>query len=167
MIHQVKGDLLLTGAPAIAHGVAPSDHFNQGLAKSLRERYPALYVDFRHYCNQHHPREGGLWAWAGVGEQGAAGHIIVNLFTQAAAAGHSGAGHPGKASHESVNHALRELAKYLVKEKIPAIALPCLATGVGGLKWDEVLPLIEHHLAALETEVYVYVEYHAGVKAAE
>lgn len=167
MIQQVSGDLLLSSSKVIVQGIAPNDHFNQGLAHALRERYPSLYHDFRHYCNQHHPKEGTLWAWAGVGENSSAEVIVVNLFTQSAAEGHGGVGHPGKATTKSVNHALRELAKWAVKEKVPSLALPRLATGVGGLKWNEVLPLIEHHLGELPIPVYVYTTYHAGVKAQE
>lgn len=32
MIHEVAGDILLTKAQAVAHGVAPNDHFDSGLA---------------------------------------------------------------------------------------------------------------------------------------
>lgn len=38
MIHEVAGDILLTKAQAIAHGVAPNDPFDQGLARALREK---------------------------------------------------------------------------------------------------------------------------------
>lgn len=37
MIHEVQGDILLTDAQAIAHGVSPNDHFDVGLARALRE----------------------------------------------------------------------------------------------------------------------------------
>ena len=80
MIKEVSGDILLSGAQAIAHGVAPNDHFSSGLALSLREQWPALYKDFRHYCQTFHPEAGGLWAWSGAG-----GPRIANLLTQAAA----------------------------------------------------------------------------------
>ncbi|MFO1427950.1 MAG: hypothetical protein U1F11_13460 [Steroidobacteraceae bacterium] len=50
MIHEVTGDILLTKAQTIAHGISPNDHFSQGLALSLRERWPAMHKDFRHYC---------------------------------------------------------------------------------------------------------------------
>ncbi|MFX3658299.1 MAG: hypothetical protein ACN6I7_03995 [bacterium] len=53
MLKEVSGDILLSNAQVIAHGVAPGDHFNQGLALSLRERYPAMAKDFRHYCPGH------------------------------------------------------------------------------------------------------------------
>ena len=53
MLEEVAGDILLSKAQVIAHGVAPGDHFNQGLALALRERYPAMARDFRHYCQLH------------------------------------------------------------------------------------------------------------------
>ncbi len=42
MIREVAGDLLLSEVEAIAHGVAPNDHFDQGLALALREKWPAM-----------------------------------------------------------------------------------------------------------------------------
>ena len=81
MLKEVSGDILLSKAEAIAHGVAPGDHFNQGLALSLRERYPARAKDFRHYCQVSHPKPGGIWAGAG-----AVGRRRINLLTQEEAA---------------------------------------------------------------------------------
>jgi len=160
MIQQVTGDILKTKAQAIAHGVAPGDHFNQGLALSLRERYPAMFQDFRHYCHQQHPKPGTCWLWAGPGA------VLVSLFTQEPVPTHSHA-HPGKAKKESVNHVLRQLAKLIKKEKLTSIALPRLATGVGGLDWSDVLPLIEHHLGDIGIPVIVYSTFHAGQQAKE
>ena len=65
MITKVRGDILLSDTKAIAHGVAPHDHFNQGLALALRERHPAMAKDFRHYCHQANPKPGHAWLWAG------------------------------------------------------------------------------------------------------
>ena len=45
MIQQVTGDILLSNAQAVAHGIAPNDHFDSGLALSLRQDWPALYKD--------------------------------------------------------------------------------------------------------------------------
>ena len=45
--------------------------------------------------------------------------------------------------------------------------LPRLATGVGGLAWEDVKPLVVQHLGDLKIPVYVYTVYHAGQKAAE
>jgi O-acetyl-ADP-ribose deacetylase (regulator of RNase III) len=159
MIKELQGDLLLSKASAIAHGVAPNDPFAQGLAHALRERWPALYKDFRHYCQTYHPKAGDLWTW-----MGADGTRVVNLFTQDAVEGHHG-GKPGRASLSHVGHALKALHKLAEKEKFTSLALPRLATGVGGLDWEDVRPLMEQHLGSLGIPVYVYSTYRAGIAA--
>ena len=160
MLKEVSGDILLSRARAIAHGVAPNDHFNQGLALSLREEYPAMYKDFRHFCQVSHPKPGTLWTWAG-----ADGRRIVNLMTQEPPASKSS--NPGKASSRNVNAALRALHKLIETEGFESVALPRLACGVGGMSWDEVRSLIETHLGALDIPVYLYETFHAGEVAAE
>ncbi|MBS9477104.1 macro domain-containing protein [Ancylobacter radicis] len=163
MIHDVAGDILMSEAQVIAHGVAPGDHFDTGLALALRERYPSLAKDFRHECRVNHPKAGGIWVWAGAGETGSV--RIVNLLTQEAA--ENATERPGKATLENVGHALKALARYAQEEKITSLALPRLATGVGGLDWADVKPLVERHLGALDIPVYVYTVYHKDQKAAE
>ncbi|MCU0812652.1 MAG: macro domain-containing protein [Thiobacillaceae bacterium] len=160
MLHDVTGDILLSDASAVAHGVAPNDGHNQGLALSLRENWPAMYKDFRHYCQTTHPKAGGLWAWAG-----AEGKRVVALFTQDAAYGQGAK--PGRANGENLNHALKALRKWAEDEKVTSLALPRVATGVGGMDWNEVRPLIEKHLGDLAIPVYLYVTYHKGEKASE
>ena len=96
---------------------------------------------------------------------GADGKVIVNLFTQAPAA--TAGGRPGPASVKHVGHALKALAQLAVAEKWSSLALPRLATGVGGLDWNDVKPLIQQHLGALSTKVFVYATYRAGVAADE
>lgn len=159
MINLVSGDILLTDAQAIAHGVAPNDHFNQGLALSLRERYPSMAKDFRHYCHQQNPKAGEVWFWGGVDG------IIINLMTQEPAPDNNA--HPGKASSKYINHALKALRAMIKDEKISSVALPKLATGVGGMDWSDVLPLIEQHLGDLDIPVFVYEGYVKGQKAKE
>ena len=159
MITKVRGDILLSDAKAIAHGVAPHDHFNQGLALALRERHPAMAKDFRHYCHQDNPKPGHAWLWAGPER------VIINLMTQEPAPDNKA--HPGKATAHNVNHALKELRAILEKENISSVALPRLATGVGDLDWDEVEPLIEKLLGDLGIPVMVYVSYEKVKKADE
>lgn len=155
MINYVAGDMILSKAKLIAHGVAPNDDFAQGLALSLRENWPGMYKDFRHYCQTTHPKAGEVWLWSG-----ADGVRIANLMTQEAAYGHGAK--PGKATVSNVNHCLRQLHKLIVAEGVASVAIPRLATGVGGLDWNEVKPLIEHHLGDLAINVDVYETYVAG-----
>ncbi len=160
MLYELTGDILLSEAKAIVHGVAPNDDFHQGLALQLRERMPALYKDFRHYCQTQHPKSGEKWSW-----MSADGRYIVNLFTQDGAYAHGSK--PGHASLSHVNHALHALRGFVQKEKLPSMALPRLACGVGGLDWNDVKPLIENQLGDLNIPIYLYVTYQQGIKANE
>jgi len=160
VIREVTGDLLLSRAAAIAHGVAPNDNFHQGLALALRERFPAMYKDFRHECFVRHPKEGTVWSWGGTDHR-----RIVALFTQESA--YEQGGKPGKAHLEHVRHALHDLATLTTQEGWTSLALPRLATGVGGLEWEKVKPLVHDILGDLPIPVIVYSTYRAGVPADE
>ena len=159
MIIKVQGDILLSEAKAIAHGVAPHDHFDQGLALALRERFPAMVKDYRHYCHAQNPKPGNAWLWAGADK------IVVNLMTQEPAPNQKA--HPGKANMKNINHALKSLCGIIEEQGITSIALPRLATGVGGLEWGDVEPLIEKNLGDLKIPVIIYDAYNKGEKAIE
>lgn len=163
MIHEVSGDILLSSAHAIAHGVACNDPFHGGLALSLREKWPAMYKDFRHYCQTSHPKPGEIWDWAGVGEHGPV--RIVSLLAQEG--GYEHGAKPGPAHANHLNHALKALRLWIDNERIQSIALPRLCTGVGAMPWGEVLPLINRHLGTLTIPVSLYTTYHKGVRAPE
>lgn len=159
MIHEVQGDILMTKAQAIAHGIAPNDPFNHGLALALREKWPAMHKDYHHYAHQTHPHPGEMWSWGNYGIR------IFNLLTQEGTFEKGAA--PGKAKASNINHALKRLRHALEAEGIKSLALPRLATGVGGMDWKEVRELIEKHLGDLEIPIYIYTEYHAGKQAVE
>lgn len=160
MIYEVEGDILLSGAEAIAHGVAANDPMNQGLAEALHKNFPAMHKDFHHWCNQQHPKTGSAWIWSGVG-----GARVINLLTQEG--GYEHGSKPGNASVSNVNHSLRALKKMIAKERLSSVALPRLATGVGGLDWADVEPLIRNQLGDAGATIYVYKTYVPGKKGSE
>ncbi len=165
MIREVEGDILLSGAQVIAHGIAPQDHFDSGLASPCANAGRRWFATTGMPPMPGAPEPGGIWVWAGVDEQGKT-QCIVNLITQGML--HSGrSAKPGKASLEDVGHALRELARYVRSEGVSSLALPCVATGVGGLDWSEVKPLVVRHLGDLEIPVILYEVYRKGVAAEE
>jgi O-acetyl-ADP-ribose deacetylase (regulator of RNase III) len=157
MIHEIEGDILATKAAAIAHGVAANDPMTQGLAAALHQRYPAMHKDFHHWCRQQHPKPGSAWVWSGAG-----GVRVINLITQDG--GYEHGSKPQHATVSSVNHALRALRKLIVKEHIASVALPRLATGIGGLDWTQVRPLIDNQLGDIDAEIYLYHEPAPGKK---
>ena len=160
MIHQVSGDILLSRAQALAHGVAANDPMKQGLALQLHEKYPAMHKDFHHWCRQKHPKPGEAWMWGGPG-----GVRIVNLLTQEGGFGQGA--RPEKATLKNVRDALRALTAMIASEGFTSVALPRLATGVGALDWIEVWPIVQERLGGVAVPIFVYSEYHAGAQATE
>ena len=159
MIYEVTGDILKTRAAALAHGIAPDDDFNQGLALALHTAWPAMVKDYRHYTHSHGAKAGDAWIWSGPGAR------IVNLLTQQPKADHGA--HSGGATTHNVRHALKALRKIVERESLSSLALPRLATGVGGLDWATVRPMIDETLGDLDIPVYLYTTYHPGVAADE
>lgn len=165
MIREIEGDILLSRAQVIAHGIAPHDRFDSGLALALRERWPSMVRDYRHAIHDKPLEPGQIWDWSGVD---ADGHTrrIVNLLTQGML--HDGpAARPAKATLENVSRALKALARFVREENIRSVALPRLATGVGGLQWSDVKPLVQQHLGDLGVPVVLYEIYRPGVQADE
>lgn len=160
MIKEVIGDILLSDTKVIAHCVAPNDHFDSGLAFGLRSNYPSMAKDFRHFCHLQNPKAGEIWSWGGVG-----GKQIVNLMAQEPADSRSSNSHPGKASISNLNNCLKKLADFVEEENINRIAIPRLATGVGGLDWTDVKESINKYLGDSKAEVIVYTTYVKDLKA--
>ena len=105
--------------------------------------HPVMAKDFRHYTHPVHPKPGEFWEWGGVG-----GIRIFCLMTQDGEHGHGGK--PGPATEGTVSHCLKRLRHELEKGEIRSLALPKLATGVGG-STGVVRPLIQQHLGDLKT----------------
>ncbi|WP_394754424.1 macro domain-containing protein [Crenothrix sp.] len=160
MIYKVEGDILLSKAHTIVHGVGLNDAMDKGLALELRHKYPALPKDFERWCHQHNTKPGEAWMWVGQNNT-----RIVNLITHENI--ESNDHHYNKATLNNIKHALTALVKIINFEKLTSVALPKIGTGFGDLDWDDVLPLIENNLAVLNIPVYVYVAYQPGQAADE
>ena len=160
MIYEVEGDILLSRAEVVAHGVSANDPMNQGLAKTLHENFPTMHKDFHHWCHQQHPKPGEIWLWYGLADTKIAQLIIKD-------GGYSHHPELTKTKPNHIRHALQALKKLAAKEKFRSIALPRLGTGVGGIEWTEVLPIIYEVLHDLTIPVYVYVAYKAKKQAIE
>jgi len=160
MIYEVQGDILKSSAQAIVHGVAANDPMTQGLSLAIHQMFPQMHKDFHKWCHQNHPKTGTVWKWEKVKNL-----MVINMLTQEGNS-HNGS-HPKKANLTDVNHGLKALKKLISKEKIKSIAVPRLSTGVGGLEWEDVYPLIINQLEDINIPIYIYSTYIPGVKAQE
>ncbi len=160
MIHEVAGDILLSGAQALAHGVAPDDSFTCGLALAVRRRWPPLYAAFLTHCRDHRPRPGDLWSWTS-----AEGRTIVSLFTQDPRRPHGN--RPGRSSLRYLARCLASLRDYAEAQQFKSLALPRIATGAGGLDWELARPVLDEQLGSLAIPVILYDVYRPEVRAPE
>lgn len=160
MIHEVTGDILLTSAQTIAHGVAANDPMDGGLAKTLRECFPAMHKDFHHWCHVQHPDPGDAWLWNKDKRK-----FIACLLTQDGGYGHGT--RAGKATVANLNHALHALKKIITKQKLRSVSMPKIGAGKGGLPWEEVRDVIQHQLGDIDADIFIYTRHIARQKAKE
>jgi O-acetyl-ADP-ribose deacetylase (regulator of RNase III) len=160
MIYKVEGDILLSKAHTIVHGIGVNDPMDKGLALQLRNKYPSLQKDLNRWCHQHDTKPGEAWMWVGQDNV-----RIVNLITHENR--ETNDHHYDKATLGNLRHAFAALVKMVTYEKLTSLALPKIGTGLGDLDWDDVWPLIEINLRELDIPVYVYTVYRPGEAAIE
>lgn len=47
----------------IAIEVSQEEHFHGPFLKQIKENWPSLARDYRHYCRACHPKQGDIWIW--------------------------------------------------------------------------------------------------------
>ncbi|HEV2457299.1 MAG TPA: macro domain-containing protein [Ktedonobacterales bacterium] len=150
-IHYVSGDLLANEhhAEALAHGCNCRGSMGAGIAVGFRERYPAMYEEYRRRCKAT-PREfnpGDAFLWKAADQS-----WVFNLATQEDY-------WRSRATYDAVERALREMRSQADAEGIRSIAMPRIGTGYGGLSWKKVRAVIERVFADWDGVLYVYEEY--------
>jgi O-acetyl-ADP-ribose deacetylase (regulator of RNase III) len=150
-IHYVAGDLFANKhqARALAHGCNCKGSMGAGIAVGFRERYPAMFAEYRRRCKAT-PREfnvGDAFLWKAEDRP-----WVFNLGTQEDY-------WRSRATYEGVGQALRAMRTVADAEGIQSIAIPRIGTGYGGLSWKKLRPLVEQVFAGWAGILYVYEEY--------
>lgn len=121
-----------------------------GLAKQFKDRYPEMFEAYRRTCNKKALQPGDFIMWGGHNFSEPEKNKRILCF-------------PTKVHwlHPSRPEYIREGLKAIRYEyedlEITSIAMPALGCGLGGLKWDEVKPLIEGILGDLPIRVDVHL----------
>jgi O-acetyl-ADP-ribose deacetylase (regulator of RNase III) len=150
-IHYISGDLFANEhhAEALAHGCNCKGSMGAGIAVEFRERYPAMYEEYRRRCKAT-PRElnpGDVFLWKAEDRP-----WVFNLATQENY-------WRSRATYETVERALREMRSQAGAEDIHSLAMPRIGTGYGGLSWKKVREVIERVCGDWDGTLYVYEEY--------
>jgi O-acetyl-ADP-ribose deacetylase (regulator of RNase III) len=149
-VEYVSGDLFADrfGAEAFGHGCNCAGSMGAGIAVGFKERYPAMFEEYRRRCKAKPPEFtlGGVFLWQEEGKP-----AVFNLGTQP---------RPGRgATYEAVEAALRAMREAADAGGIRSIAVPRIAAGYGGLSWKKVRAVIDRVFADWPGTLYVYEEY--------
>jgi O-acetyl-ADP-ribose deacetylase (regulator of RNase III) len=151
VIAYISGDLFANRhhAQAFAHGCNCQGAMGAGIAVSFRERYPAMYEEYRRRCKAE-PRQfnlGDVFLWRDEQQP-----WVFNLATQERY-------WRGRASYEAIEAALMTMRQQADAEAIQTIAMPRIGVGYGGLSWKKVRAIIERVFADWDGMLYVYAEF--------
>jgi O-acetyl-ADP-ribose deacetylase (regulator of RNase III) len=123
------GDLMKAEEVAIAHGCNTVGRMGAGVARLVRDKFPAAYHQYQAACASmtfHVGTAQAVWI--------PPGRIVYNLGTQR---------HPGAdATVWGVFLAFANMAEDAYNRGISTIAIPRIGCGIGGLTWAEVEPAI-------------------------
>jgi O-acetyl-ADP-ribose deacetylase (regulator of RNase III) len=150
-IQFVSGDLFANEyqAQALAHGCNCQGSMGAGIAVGFRERYPAMYAEYRRRCKAA-PRQfnpGDVFLWKADDQP-----WVFNLATQEDY-------WRSRATYDTIERVLQAMRAQADAEGIQSIAMPRIGAGYGGLSWKKVRPLIERVFADWPGTLSVYEQY--------
>lgn len=132
----------------IAIEVSQDEHYTSPYLKSLKENWPSLARDYRHYCHSVTPKTGELWTWTSP-----EGQKFFHLVLDEKGSNPS----PHSLAHadrlQSFKKALKELKKVAESEKITTIELPKVGFHFSAHEFSLATMMLKETFIDTETEV--------------
>ena len=147
MIRSVTGNILEASAEALVNTVNCVGVMGRGIALQFKKAFPDNFREYVAACRRGEVKPGRMGVFET--ERAIGPHYIVNFPTKR---------HwRGKSRIEDINVGLKALVAEVQARGIRSIAIPPLGSGLGGLNWSDVRPLIERAFADLpEVEVLLF-----------
>jgi O-acetyl-ADP-ribose deacetylase (regulator of RNase III) len=153
MIEFKTGDILQADAEALVNTVNCVGIMGRGIALQFKQAFPDNFKAYEAACARTEVQPGRMF----VTETGflANPKYIINFPTKR---------HwRGRSRIEDIETGLKALVDEIRRRGIRSIAVPPLGSGLGGLNWAEVRPLIEAALGELDVQAIVF-EPHASAE---
>ena len=139
MIRFGRGDILAADAEVLVNTVNCVGVMGRGIALQFKNRFPANFKAYAAACKRNEVRPGKMFvfdtrelSWP---------RYVINFPTKR---------HwRGKSRIEDIRAGLEALVEEIRARGIRSVAIPPLGSGLGGLDWNEVRPLIEEAMEAL------------------
>jgi O-acetyl-ADP-ribose deacetylase (regulator of RNase III) len=137
-----RTSLLESTAQTLVNTVNCVGVMGKGIAKDFKEREPEMFAAYKRICDQKLLSPGKLWLWKG------ATSWILNFPTK------QHWRYPSKI--QWIEAGLKKFVANYEALGITEISFPRLGCGNGGLKWDDVRPVMERYLRELPIQVYIH-----------
>lgn len=146
MISYVKGDILEAHTEALVNTVNSVGVMGRGVALQFKRAFPGNFKAYETACKRGEVQPGRMFVYE-TGELSPS--YIINFPTKV---------HwRGKSRVEYIESGLEALVEEIKERNIRSIAIPPLGSGLGGLEWAEVRPLIERAIAEIpDLDALVY-----------
>lgn len=136
MVEYAQGDILRADAEALVNTVNCVGVMGRGVALHFKRAYPENYRAYAAACKRGEVEPGRMFVYDTGGRSP---RLIVNFPTKR---------HwRGKSRIEYIEQGMHALVREIREREIHSIAIPPLGSGLGGLDWQQVRPLIERALA--------------------
>ena len=133
-IQYIKGDLLKSNEPVIAHGCNAQGVMRSGIAKAIRAKHPIAYEDYVETYSD----LGGYLPLGGVIKSYCAKHNrwILNIISQQDYGRDSNVIY---VSYEAIRMAIKKINTY----NFDRVAFPLIGAGLANGNWDTISSIIE------------------------
>ena len=140
MITFKQGDLFQDQSEALVNPVNCVGVMGKGLALEFKNRFPDNFKEYNQACWKARVQPGRMLVFNTY--QPEIHRYIINFPTKR---------HWRDPSRiEDIQTGIQALAEEIRSRRIASIAIPALGSGLGGLRWNEVRPIIEYGLRELE-----------------
>jgi len=157
MIEYKTGDILAEDAEALVNTVNCVGIMGRGIALQFKNAFPANFRAYKAACDRRQVQPGRMFVFENDALTNP--RFIINFPTKR---------HwKGKSRMEDIDAGLKALAEEIGARGIRSIAIPPLGSGLGGLKWSEVRPRIEHALKGFDNLKVIVFEPKAAPDASE
>lgn len=132
VIRYTQGDILSSDAEALVNTVNCVGVMGRGIALHFKNAYPANFKAYAVACKRNEMKPGRMFVFE---TDQLSPHWIVNFPTKR---------HwRNKSRIEDIESGMDALVSEIRKRNIRSIAIPALGSGLGGLNWQQVKPIIE------------------------
>jgi len=146
VIEYVSGDLLSSRADALVNAVNCVGVMGRGIALQFKRKYPENFSAYEEACKRGEVRPGFVFVYKNPSDSP---RFILNFPTKRHWRDNS--------RIEDIRLGLADLVRVVKETGIASVAIPPLGSGLGGLSWAAVRPLIETACKELDrVRVFVY-----------